>query len=102
MAESTIVGCKVRLNPAGIIAVCKSGAMRTQLASIAEPIAAECNARAYDVLRERVHIHPDEVEVTPYQGGSKNLARTAIGYVNVRGLGKLVETIDHPLTSRNH
>lgn len=72
------------------------------LGGIAAPIARACNAEAVPQICELCHVAPGEIETRPYQHGVKCLSRTAIGYVNVRGLGKINEAVNHTLSKRNH
>ncbi len=87
---------------AGIASFFKSVPMQSMLGGIVGPIGAACNAEAVDNISRDLHIDPRDIEVEPYQAGVRVGRNTAIGYVNVRGLGEINERIHHTLTKHNH
>lgn len=87
---------------AGIASLFRSGPMQSLLSGIVEPMGAACNAEAVGNICRDLHIDPGDIEVEPYQAGVRVGRNTAIGYVNVRGLGELNERIHHTLTKHNH
>ena len=93
---------KVTINRAGVRELFKSQEMCGALESVAANIAEQCNERAYRVIESRMGIKPSDVRKTPYEGGVKKLRNTAIGYVDAKGLGLIVERIDHAASARNH
>lgn len=77
--------------------------MASALKAIADPIGEACEAEAVEYATEELGIRPDEIRVRPmYPHGAKVLSNTAVGYVNVRGLGKANEAANHSLSRRNH
>lgn len=101
MAKAVSFG-RFRPDSSGISSYFKSGPMQSLLGGIVEPIGAACNAEAVENIGRDLHIGPEDIDVEPYQAGVKVGRSTALGYVNVRGLGELNETIHHTLTRRNH
>lgn len=92
----------LKLDRAGIAEFCRSAEMQAALAEVVDPIGEACNEEAYANIAHDLHIPRSDVDVQPYEHGAKALRNTAIGYVNVRGLGHLNESIHHTLTKRNH
>ena len=87
----------------GISSVFRSGAMVSALKAIADPIGEACEAEAVEYASEELDVKPGEIRIRPmYPHGAKVLSNTAVGYVNVRGLGKANETANHSLSRRNH
>ena len=94
---------KFEVDKPGVASIFKSGPMVSVLKSIADPIGEACEAEAVEYATEELDVKPGEIRVRPmYPHGAKVLSNTAVGYVNVRGLGKANETANHSLSRRNH
>ena len=94
---------KFQPDSSGISSIFRSGAMASALKAIADPIGEACEAEAVEYASEELDVKPGEIRVRPmYPHGAKVLSNTAVGYVNVRGLGKANETANHSLSRRNH
>lgn len=92
----------VRVDREGVAELCRGAAMQAALERAAAPVAAACNAEAVPNICRDLHMDPADIEVEPYEAGTKVLSRTAIGYVDVRALGRLNEVRHHTLSRRNH
>lgn len=94
---------RFRPDGGGIISIFKSEAMVQALKAVADPIGEACEAEASAFATDRMGYDPDDIRIKPmYPHGAKRLNKTAVGYVNVRGLGRINEMEHHSLTSRNH